>query len=55
MTQDKDETDNDVRDPASKIRCLGLFQDWWDAQDDKVATDKLEEYLHGKRDYSCSG
>ncbi|KAG0423258.1 hypothetical protein HPB47_000949 [Ixodes persulcatus] len=43
--QDEDETDDDIRDPASKTRCL---------EDDNVATDELEEYLHGK-DYSCSG
>ncbi|KAG0445331.1 hypothetical protein HPB47_016623 [Ixodes persulcatus] len=51
----KDETDDYVRDPASKRRCLSLFQDWGDAEDDKVPTDELEEYLHGKKDYSFSG
>ncbi|KAG0445710.1 hypothetical protein HPB47_016671, partial [Ixodes persulcatus] len=35
MNQDEDETDNDVRDLASKRRCLDLFQDWCDAKDDK--------------------
>ncbi|KAG0413041.1 hypothetical protein HPB47_009806 [Ixodes persulcatus] len=54
MTQDEDDTDDDVRDPASKRRCLGLFQDWCEAEDDNVATDELEEYLHGKKYYSCS-
>ncbi|KAG0434474.1 hypothetical protein HPB47_019086 [Ixodes persulcatus] len=47
-------TDDDVRDPALKRRCLGLFQDWCDAEDDKVVTGELEEYLHDKKDYSCS-
>ncbi|KAG0414717.1 hypothetical protein HPB47_008125 [Ixodes persulcatus] len=51
MTQDEDETENDVRDPVLKRSCLGLFQDWSEVEDDKVATDELEEYLHGK-DYS---
>ncbi|KAG0428848.1 hypothetical protein HPB47_024202 [Ixodes persulcatus] len=55
MTQDEHETDDDVRDHASKRRCLGLFQDWCEAEDDKVPIDELEEYLHGKKDYSCSG
>ncbi|KAG0433134.1 hypothetical protein HPB47_020201 [Ixodes persulcatus] len=36
-------------------RGLGLFQDWCDVEDDEAATDELEEYLHGKKDYSCSG
>ncbi|KAG0425617.1 hypothetical protein HPB47_027249 [Ixodes persulcatus] len=55
MTQDEDETNEDVRDLYSKKRCLGFFQDWCDAEDDKVATDELEEYLHGKKNYSHSG
>ncbi|KAG0422728.1 hypothetical protein HPB47_001467 [Ixodes persulcatus] len=55
VTQDEDETDDDVRDPASKRMCLGLFQDWRDVEEDKVATYELQEYLHGKKDYSCSG
>ncbi|KAG0417451.1 hypothetical protein HPB47_005603 [Ixodes persulcatus] len=54
MTQDEDETDDDVRGPTSVRRCLGLFQDRCDAEDDKVATYELEEYLHDKKDYSCS-
>lgn len=54
MTHDEDETNDDVREPASKRTCLGLFQDWCDAEDDNVATDELEEYLHGRKDYSCS-
>ncbi|KAG0429545.1 hypothetical protein HPB47_023560 [Ixodes persulcatus] len=54
MTQDEGETDDDVRDAASKKRRLGLFQDWCEAEDEKVETDELEEYLHGKKDYSCS-
>ncbi|KAG0416177.1 hypothetical protein HPB47_006648 [Ixodes persulcatus] len=52
MTQDEDETEDDVRDPASTRRCLGWFQDWCEAEDDKVATDESEEYLHGKKGYS---
>ncbi|KAH9369926.1 hypothetical protein HPB48_001803 [Haemaphysalis longicornis] len=54
MTQDEDETNDDIREPASKRRCLGLFQDWCDEEDGKAARDELEEYLHGKEDYSCS-
>ncbi|KAG0436531.1 hypothetical protein HPB47_017895 [Ixodes persulcatus] len=50
MTKAKDRTDEDVRDPASKRRCLGFFQDWFEATVDKVATNELEEYLHGKND-----
>ncbi|KAG0437627.1 hypothetical protein HPB47_017353 [Ixodes persulcatus] len=53
--QSFNETDDDVRDPASKRKCLGLFQDWRDAEEDKVATDELQECLHGKKDYSCLG
>lgn len=32
-----------------------LFQDWRDEEADKAATDELEEYLHGKKEHSCSG
>lgn len=55
MAQDEDETNDDAREPALKRRCLGLFQDWCDEEDGKAATDELEECLHGKKDYSCSG
>ncbi|KAG0445570.1 hypothetical protein HPB47_013849 [Ixodes persulcatus] len=41
MAQGEDETDNAIRDPASKRRCLGLFQDWCDVEDDKVDTEEL--------------
>ncbi|XP_077553670.1 zinc finger protein 618-like [Haemaphysalis longicornis] len=51
----EDETNNDVREPASKRRCLGLFLDWCDEEDDKTPKDEMEEYLYGKKEYSCSG
>lgn len=54
MSQGEKETNNDVREPASKKRCLGLFLDWCDEEDDKAPTDEMEEYLHGKKEYSCS-
>ncbi|KAH9364432.1 hypothetical protein HPB48_016652 [Haemaphysalis longicornis] len=47
----EDETNNDVREPALKKRCLGLFLDWCDEEDDKTPTDEMEEYLHGKKEY----
>ncbi|KAG0430921.1 hypothetical protein HPB47_022250 [Ixodes persulcatus] len=54
LTQDEDENNNAVRDLASKRRYLGLFQDWCDTEEDNVATGESEEYLHGKKNYSCS-
>lgn len=54
MVQDDNETNEDVQKPASKRKCPSLFKDWCEAEGDTVATDELEEYLHGKKDYSCS-
>ncbi|KAG0426902.1 hypothetical protein HPB47_026021 [Ixodes persulcatus] len=54
ITQDEDETKDDVRDPASKRRCLGWFQDWCDGEVDNLSTKESDEYPQGKKDYSCS-
>ncbi|KAH9374697.1 hypothetical protein HPB48_011003 [Haemaphysalis longicornis] len=55
LSQGEDETNIDVREPDLKRMCLGLFSDWCDEEGDKAATDKMKEYLHGKKEYSRSG